>query len=64
MTRPIRLENYSCGGMRAFVSLGGRVGEGAVVGATASVYKDVPAWSVVGGNPARVIKQRVMNGGR
>jgi putative colanic acid biosynthesis acetyltransferase WcaF len=64
VTLPIRLEGYSWVGMRAFVSLGVTVGEGAVVGATASVYRDVPAWSVVGGNPARVIKRRVMQGVR
>jgi len=29
-----------------------------VVGATASVFHDVPKWTVVGGNPAKVIKQR------
>lgn len=34
------------------------IGENAVVGATASVYKDVEPWTVVGGNPAKVIKKR------
>ena len=34
------------------------IGEGAVVGATASVYKDVEPWTVVGGNPAKVLKMR------
>ena len=34
------------------------IGEGAVVGATASVYKNVEPWIVVGGNPAKVIKKR------
>ena len=37
------------------------IGQGAVVGATASVYKNVESWTVVGGNPARVIKKRVIN---
>jgi len=42
----------------AFVGPGVTVGEGAVVGARAAVFKDVAAWTVVGGNPAEVLKQR------
>ena len=34
------------------------IGEGAVVAAGAVVTKDVEPWTVVGGNPARVIKKR------
>ena len=45
-------------GSRAYVGMGVEIGEGAVVGATASVYKDVEPWSVVGGNPATIIKKR------
>lgn len=45
----------------AFVGPGVRVGEGAVVGARAVVMKDVSPWSVVAGNPARVIKERTLS---
>nr|WP_262904779.1 hypothetical protein [Echinicola marina] len=34
------------------------VGEGAVVGARAAVFKDVAPWTVVGGNPAKFLKIR------
>ena len=44
----------------AFIGPGVTIGEGAVVGARASVFKDVDAWVVVGGNPARFIKKRVL----
>lgn len=55
---PIRIEDNTWIGTRAFVGMGVTIGEGAVVGATASVYKDVEPWTVVGGNPAKVIKKR------
>ena len=36
------------------------IGEGAVVAAGAVVTKDVEQWTVVGGNPAKFIKKRVL----
>jgi putative colanic acid biosynthesis acetyltransferase WcaF len=42
----------------AFVGPGVTVGEGAVVAARAVVVKDVGAWDVVAGNPARLINKR------
>jgi putative colanic acid biosynthesis acetyltransferase WcaF len=47
-------------GARAFVMPGITIGEGAAVGACAVVTKDVEPWTVVAGNPARVIKKRVI----
>ncbi len=42
----------------AFVGPGVRVGAGAVVGAAAVAMRDVEPWTVVAGNPARMVKRR------
>lgn len=42
----------------AIILPGVRIGEGAVVAAGAVVAKNVEPWTVVGGNPARMIKKR------
>ena len=44
----------------AFVGQGVTVGEGAGCAARAVVVKDVEPWTVVGGNPAKLIKNRVL----
>ena len=46
-------------GARAIIMPGVKIGDGAVIGASAVVTKDVPQNAVVGGVPAKVIKQRV-----
>lgn len=43
-------------GMESFVMPGVTVGEGAIVGAGSLVTKDVPAWCIATGRPAKVIK--------
>lgn len=45
-------------GAKALILPGISIGDGAVIGAGSVVTKDVEAWSVVGGNPAREIKKR------
>jgi putative colanic acid biosynthesis acetyltransferase WcaF len=57
-TAPIRLGRHSwiCAG--AFVHPGVTVGEGAVAGARAVITRDVAPWTVVAGNPAKLVKQR------
>ena len=61
ITAPIHIEDQVWVGADAFIGMGVTVGQGSVVGARASVYKDVPPWTVVGGNPAKKIKERVIN---
>lgn len=60
ITAPITISDKAWVASNAYVGMGVTIGEGAVVGATASVYKDVEPWTVVGGNPARFIKKRVI----
>jgi putative colanic acid biosynthesis acetyltransferase WcaF len=43
---------------RAFIGPGVTVGEGAVVAACGVAVKDVEAWTMVGGNPAKFIGRR------
>jgi putative colanic acid biosynthesis acetyltransferase WcaF len=57
---PIRIEDQAWICADAFVGPGVVVGEGAVVGARAVVTKDVAAWTVVAGNPARFVKKRAL----
>lgn len=57
---PIVVEDDVWIGAGAFIGPGVRIGRGAVVGARAVVFKDVPPWKVVAGNPARIIKDRVL----
>lgn len=59
--RPIIIEKNAWVAAEAFIGPGVTIGEGAVVGARACVYKDVKPWTVVGGNPAKVIKKRIIN---
>lgn len=57
---PIVIESQAWVAARAFVGPGVIVGEGAVIGACAVVTKDVEPWTIVAGNPANVIKKRIV----
>jgi len=55
---PVRIGGKCWIAADAFIGPGVTVGEGAVVGARSSVFKDVEPWQVVGGCPAKVLKKR------
>lgn len=54
---PIRIRDKAWLGFNVIVLKGIEIGEGAVVAAGSVVTKDVPEWSLVGGNPARLIRE-------
>ncbi len=45
-------------GMEAVVMPGVTIGDGAIIGARSVVAKDVPPYTIVAGNPARIVKHR------
>ncbi len=60
ITAPIIIDDGVWIGARATILPGVHIGEGAIVAAGAIVTKDVEPWTVVGGNPAKFIKKRVL----
>ena len=56
-SKPIKICDDAWIGMNVIILKGVTIGEGAVVGAGSVVTKDVPAWTVVAGNPAKVVKE-------
>lgn len=61
ITAPIIIKDQVWIGANVFLGMGVTINTGAVIGATASVYNDVEAWTIVGGNPAKFIKKREIN---
>lgn len=55
--RKIVLKKGCLIGMNSMVMPGVTIGEGAIVGAGSLVTKDIPAWTIATGRPARVVKQ-------
>lgn len=45
-------------GQNATIMPGVKIGDGAIISANATVVKDVPPYTIVGGNPARELKKR------
>ena len=57
--KPVRICKRAWIGLGSFIMKGVTVGEGAIVGSNSVVISDVPPFSVVLGNPARVIVKDV-----
>ena len=58
-SEPITVGNDVWIGRRVIIMPGVNIGDGCVIGAGAVVTKDIPAYSVVGGVPAKIIKSRL-----
>lgn len=56
-SKPIKICDDAWIGMNVLILKGVTIGEGAVVAAGSVVTKDVPAWTIVAGNPATVVKK-------
>lgn len=54
--RPVIIKKGACISIGTTVMPGVVIGEGAVTGTGALITKDVPAWTIVAGVPAKVIK--------
>jgi putative colanic acid biosynthesis acetyltransferase WcaF len=60
--KPIQIESDVWVACESFVGNGVTVHEGAVVGARSVVVKPVDPWTIVGGNPAKFLKDRKVLG--
>ena len=54
---PIKIEDHVWIGMKSTIFKGVTIGKGSVVAACSVVTKDVPPMTLVGGNPAQIIKK-------
>jgi acetyltransferase-like isoleucine patch superfamily enzyme len=60
VTKPIHIGDHVWIGMRATILKGVTIGDGAIIAAGSVVTSDVPANSLVGGVPARIIRENVI----
>lgn len=57
--KPVVIEDHVWIGTKSIILKGVTIGEGSIVAAGSVVTKDVPAYTLVAGNPAKVIKENV-----
>ena len=55
MAAPILIEDDAFIGARSIILKGVTIGKGSIIGAGAVVTRNVPEYSIVAGNPAKVI---------
>lgn len=60
-SKPVVIEDDVWLGYNVVVLPGVTIGQGSVIGAGSVVTKDIPPYSVVVGNPAKVVKKRTVN---
>ena len=56
---PVWIGNDVWIGTRVIILPGVHIGDHCVIGAGSVVTRDVPDWAIVGGNPARIVRQRI-----
>jgi acetyltransferase-like isoleucine patch superfamily enzyme len=56
-SKPIQICTGVWIGAKSIVLKGITIGEGSVVGAGSVVTKDVPPWTIVAGNPAKIVRE-------
>ena len=57
--RPVKIGNNVWVGCRCLIMKGVTIGDGAVIAAGSVVTKDIPAGSLAGGNPAKIIRENI-----
>lgn len=60
ITKPIIIEDFSWICAECFISPGVTIKEGSVIAARSVLIKDSTSWEVYAGNPAKVIKKRII----
>ena len=54
---PVNIEKDVLIGCMSVILKGVTIGEGAIIGAGSIVTKDVPPWTIVAGNPAKIVRE-------
>ena len=59
--KPLIIEDDVWIGMNVTIMVGRRIAKGTIVAANSVVTKDFPPYSIIGGNPARLIRSRIQD---